>query len=102
MWVTWAFTVPSISAIGRGTISQNGNLFLVTKLESRKQSEDPKSTSPLKANRTSREWMTAYKELWAASVAALRCRVGPPVRFRQLAPGGVRGLRGLFFGVQVQ
>jgi len=36
--------------MGRGAISQQGNLFLVTKLESRKQSEEPESTSPLKVN----------------------------------------------------
>jgi len=47
--------VPSISATGRGTISQKGNLFIATKLESRKQSKEPESTKPSKANVTSGE-----------------------------------------------
>jgi len=41
--------VLSIKAMGRGAISQKDNLFSLTKLESRKQSKEPKSTNLLKA-----------------------------------------------------
>jgi len=49
--------------MGRGVISQNSNLCLAAKLESRKQSEEPKSTNPLKADGMSGKWRTVCNAL---------------------------------------
>jgi len=64
--------------MGRGTISQNGSLFLVTKLVSRKQLEEPKSTNPSKYTRMSREWRVAHNNLEPVKVVVPKCGIDSP------------------------
>jgi len=71
--------VPSISTIRRDAIFRKGNLFVATKPESRKQSEEPKSTNPSKADGMSDERRVAYSDLDIVADAIPRCRVGSPV-----------------------
>ena len=56
----YVFTVPFISAIGIDAISWVGNLFLVMKTESKRQSEEPKSTRPSKTDWTSGKQRKVY------------------------------------------
>ena len=68
--------------------------------ESKKLSEEPESTSPLKANGVSGDRRVVCNDLETDVVVAPRCRVGSPVNFRQSAPGEVRGLLVLFSDVR--
>ena len=102
MRFTKAFTVPFISAMGRGAISWKDNLFRATKFESRKQSEEPESTKPSKVNEMNREWRAVCSDFETVADAAPRCRVGSPVCLTQLILGGARGLLILFLGVQIR
>jgi len=90
------FTVPSINVIGKSTISWVSNLFLVTKSESKKQSEEPESTKPSKSDWTSGELREMCSDLEVAVVATPKSRSGFPVSFKQPVPRGKGGLLRLF------
>lgn len=76
----------------RGSISQKGSLFLVMKLISRKQLEEPESTNLSKFSRTSREQRVAHNELELVRVVAPEYGIGSPACLKQSAPGEMRGL----------
>ena len=101
MQFTKAFTVPSISTMGRGAISWEGNLFRATKFESRKQSEEPESTKSSKVDKTNGERRAICNDFETVADAAPRCRVGSPVCLMQSILGGARGLLILFLGVWI-
>jgi len=96
------FTVPSINAIGKGAISRVSNLFLATKSESKKQSEEPESTKPSKSDWTSGELREVCSDLGVAVVTAPKSRNGFPVSFKQSVPRGKGGLLRLFLSAQAQ
>jgi len=88
--------------IERGAISQKGSLFSAMNPVSRKQSEEPESTSPSKTTETSGEWKGTYSDLVLVKAIAPKYRVGSLACLKQSAPGGVRGLLVLFLEIQVQ
>jgi len=66
------------------------------KTESKKQSKEPESTRPSKADGTRGDWRVMYNDLGLAVIAAPRSRVGSPVGFKQSVPGGEGRLLSLF------
>jgi len=93
--------VLSISAIGKGTIFRKDNLFVATKPESGKQSEESESTNLLKANGTSDKQRVACSDLDVVADAAPRYRVGSLACLMQSILRGMKGLLVFFFDVQV-
>jgi len=77
-------------------ISLVGNSFLATKTESKKQSEEPESTRPSKANGMRKDQRVVCNDLGLAVIAAPRSRVGSPVGFKQSVPEGEERLLSLF------
>ena len=77
-------------------ISLVGNSFLATKTESKKQSEEPESTRPSKADGTREDRRVMCNDLRLVVIAVPKSRVGSPVGFKQSVPRGEGRLLSLF------
>jgi len=82
--------VPSINVRGRGSITQNGNLYVSTKLESIRQSDKPELISPKNSFMTRLEHNETRKDLGLERAAAPTFRGPVLVGFRQSARWEVR------------